>query len=93
MEGIVPPALSTNGARSLMQQLCTAADLDIDGEYLKPHGGRRSLGSQLYAADPVLAQESLRHKSIETTHAAYREQQAEQRREQIESVLEETDHE
>ena len=46
---ITPPALSKNGARSLMNRLCEAADVDIDGEYLKPHGGRRGLGSDLYA--------------------------------------------
>lgn len=46
---IAPPALSKNGARSLMNRLCEAADVDIDGEYLKPHGGRRGLGSDLYA--------------------------------------------
>lgn len=27
-----------------MKRLCDAADLDGDGEYLKPHGGRRRSG-------------------------------------------------
>jgi hypothetical protein len=85
--GIAPPALSKNGARSLMKRLCDAADLDIDGEYLKPHGGRRGLGSDLYAQDAELAQELLRHESIETTHESYREQNVAERRERLERAL------
>jgi len=87
--GIAPPALSKNGARSLMKRLCDAADLDIDGEYLKPHGGRRGLGSDLYAQDAELAQELLRHESIETTHKSYREQNVAERRERLEQALDE----
>jgi integrase len=87
--GIAPPALSKNGARSLMRRLCDAADLDIDGEYLKPHGGRRGLGSDLYAQDAELAQELLRHESIETTHESYREQNVAERRERLERALDE----
>jgi integrase len=87
--GIAPPALSKNGARSLMKRLCDAADLDIDGEYLKPHGGRRGLGSDLYAQDAELAQELLRHESIETTHESYREQNVAERRERLERALDE----
>ena len=85
--GIAPPALSKNGARSLMRRLCEAADVDVDGEYLKPHGGRRGLGSELYAEDAELAQELLRHESIETTHESYREQNVVERRERLEDVL------
>ena len=85
--GIAPPALSKSGARSLMKRLCDAADLDIDGEYLKPHGGRRGLGSDLYAQDAELAQELLRHESIETTHESYREQNVAERRERLEQAL------
>jgi len=87
--GIAPPALSKNGARSLMKRVCDAADLDIDGEYLKPHGGRRGLGSDLYAQDAELAQELLRHESIETTHESYREQNVAERRERLERALDE----
>jgi integrase len=85
--GIAPPALSTNGGRSLMERLCSAADLDVDGEYLKPHGGRRGLGSDLYARDAELAQELLRHESIETTHESYREQNVLERRARLERAL------
>ena len=41
---VVPPAITTDGARSIMKRLSEAAGLDIDGEYLKPHGARRGLG-------------------------------------------------
>jgi len=86
---IPPPALSKNGARTVMKRLCESADVEIDGEYLKPHGGRRGLGSDLYAQDAELAQETLRHESIETTHESYREQNVIERRERLEQVLDE----
>jgi integrase len=86
---LVPPALSKNGARTLMKRICEAANLEIDGEYLKPHGGRRGLGSDLYAEDAELAQELLRHESIETTHESYREQNVVERRERLEQALDE----
>ncbi|WP_245903127.1 hypothetical protein [Salinigranum rubrum] len=84
---ITPPALSKNGAQSLMKRLCNAADIDIDREYLKPHGGRRGLGSDPYAQNAELARELLRHESIETTHKSYREQNVIERRERLERAL------
>ncbi|MEZ3117708.1 tyrosine-type recombinase/integrase [Halobaculum sp. MBLA0147] len=84
---VPPPAISTNGARSLMRRLCEAAEVFIDGEYLKPHGGRRGLGSEVYAEDAELAQELLRHESIETTHQAYREERVAETRERVQDVL------
>lgn len=77
--GLVPPAVSTNAGRNVMERLSEAANLDVDGEYLKPHGGRRTLDDELYEKDPVTSQETLRHKSIETTHAAIRDKQAAKR--------------
>lgn len=88
---IAPGALSVRSARSVMRRLCSAAEIDIDGEYLKPHGGRRGLGNRLYEEQAELAQETLRHQSIETTHRAYREQQSEKRREKVDDVLNEAD--
>jgi integrase len=84
---IAPPALTTEGARTLLKRLCKEADVDIDGDYLKPHGGRRGLGDELYgevAAES--AQEVLRHKSIETTHASYRDRHPEDLAADIEKV-------
>ena len=69
---VPPPSLSKNGGRRVMQRLCDEANLEIDGEYLKPHGGRRGLGHELYAGGKSeYAQQALRHQSIETTHDAY----------------------
>jgi integrase len=70
---IVPPALTTNGGRTVMQRVCEAAEIDLDGDhdYLTPHGGRRGAGDVLYREDPVLAQTALRHRSIETTKDSY----------------------
>lgn len=86
-EGIAPPALTTEGARSLLRRLCDEAGVDVDGEYLKPHGGRRALGNALYRdVSPASAQEVLRHQSVETTHASYREVRAEELSEDIEKV-------
>jgi integrase len=61
--------------------------LEVDGEYLKPHGGRRGLGHELYGEQAELAQEMLRHKDIGTTHESYREVRAADRKQQAENVL------
>ena len=69
----VPPALTTNGGRTVMRRVCEEAKITLDGEhdYLTPHGGRRGAGDVLYREDPVLAQTALRHRSIETTKDSY----------------------
>ncbi|RKD97394.1 tyrosine-type recombinase/integrase [Halopiger aswanensis] len=33
---IAPPAITTEGARSVLKRLCSAAGIDVDGEYLTP---------------------------------------------------------
>jgi hypothetical protein len=53
--GIAPPALSKNGAWSLTKRLCETAGIATGGEYVKLHGGRRGLGSDLYAQDAELS--------------------------------------
>lgn len=85
--GVAPPSLSKNGARSLLKRLCDEANIEIDGEYLKPHGGRRGIGHELYETSAELAQDQLRHESIETTHESYREQNVVERRSQLEDAL------
>jgi integrase len=69
----IPPALTTNGGRTVMRRVCEEAEISLDGEYdyLTPHGGRRGAGDVLYREDPVLAQTALRHRSIETTKDSY----------------------
>ena len=85
---VVPPALSTNGARNLVKRLCANADLDVDGDYLKPHGARRGLGHELYAnGHAELAQSALRHASIETTHESYSDIHAAETARQVDDVL------
>lgn len=37
---IAPPAITTEGARSVLKRLCAAADVDVDGDYLTPRGVR-----------------------------------------------------
>lgn len=86
--GIVPPALTTNGARNVMKRLCERAGLEIDGEYLKPHGARRGLGHELYAnGHAELAQSALRHASIETTHESYSDIQAAETAQRVDDLL------
>ncbi|MFC7043933.1 tyrosine-type recombinase/integrase [Halonotius sp. GCM10025705] len=70
--GATPPALSTNGGRKVMKRICEDADLEIDGEYLKPHGGRRGAGETLYRElDAAAAQRALRHNDPATTSKMY----------------------
>jgi integrase len=77
--GISPRAMSLQATRKMMKKRCDTLEVDIDGEYLKPHGGRRGLGHELYAEQAELAQEMLRHENIGTTHESYREVRAEER--------------
>ena len=49
-EGIHPPSITTDGARSILQRLSDAAKIDIEHpkhDYLAPHGGRRGMGEIL----------------------------------------------
>jgi hypothetical protein len=52
-EDIHPPSITTDGARSMLQRLTEAAEIDIDHpkhDYLAPHGGRRGMGEVLVRA-------------------------------------------
>jgi integrase len=69
----VPPAVTVDGVRRTLASLCEDADYQFN-ETLKPHGARRGLGDQLYQEQAELAQDALRHRSIETTHEAYSEE-------------------
>lgn len=69
--GVTPPALTVDGARSLVKRLSLEAGVLEDDEPLSLHGARRGLGETLYRQSPVAAQEQLRHKSIETTKDSY----------------------
>lgn len=84
---VVPPAITVRGARSLMKRLCEQAEIDVGGEYLKPHGARRGLGDLLYRESAELAQSALRHDSIRTTHDAYSHIDASETADAVENVL------
>lgn len=84
---VAPPSLSTNGGRTVLRRLSEESGVTEDGEHLKPHGARRGLGDALYDESAELAQEMLRHQSIETTHGAYRERDTERTRTAAEKAL------
>lgn len=50
--GIDPRAISVQATRNLMQKHCETAGIDVDGEYLKPHGGDGDLGTNATANRP-----------------------------------------
>lgn len=87
---IVPPSITTDGARSIMKRLSQEADLDVDGEYLKPHGARRGLGDQLYRVNPALAQQALRHKDLQTTHEKYSDIRASEISTAVDNILDDS---
>lgn len=68
-----PPSLGTDGVRRILKRLCADSQYEFT-EPLKPHGARRGLGDTLYQEQAELAQDALRHKSIETTHESYSEE-------------------
>ena len=73
---IVPPAITTTDARSVMKRLCEAANIDVltppEGPgYLQLHGARRGIGDTFYRMDRGTAQDLLRHQSLETTKGHY----------------------
>ena len=48
---IVPSALTTDGARSVLKWLTEAAGIDVDEGYLQPHGARRGMIGEVYKRD------------------------------------------
>jgi len=81
------PAITTNGARSVLKRLCDAAEVEVES-YLKPHGGRRAAGHALYQqASAEDAQELLRHQSVETTHRAYTDERTAETRDVLDEVF------
>lgn len=87
---LVPPSLSKNGARSVVERLCEEAGVTVDGEPLKLHGARRGLGHELYRKGHAeLAQTALRHSSIEVTHDSYADIKAGETADRVGEVLDE----
>jgi integrase len=85
---VTPPSISVNTARNVLERLCLESGIRQGGEILKPHGARRGLGDQIYhEASPQDAQSLLRHKSIETTHRHYEQDDTERTRTALDGVL------
>lgn len=72
---LVPPALTTNGGRSVLERLTDRAGIDLDDDphdYLTLHGGRRGVGEAYYRkAGHSAAQRTLRHADPGTTSEMY----------------------
>lgn len=89
-EGVAPPALTTDGGRSVLRRLTEEADVALpDGaDYLEPHGARRGIGEELYRIDRGLAQDLLRHEEPSTTRDHYQHIDAAERTREIDAELE-----
>jgi len=90
---VAPPALTTEGARSLMRRLTDAAGIDVDHEagYLTLHGARRGLGDTIYRRDRGQAQDVLRHQSLSTTRDAYQHVDAEEQADRLSGLLDDVE--
>lgn len=87
--GVVPPSLSANGSRSVLKRLCNGAEIDVDGEYLKPHGARRGVGEAIYREHgAAAAQRVLRHADPRTTSQMYAHIEASELAEETTEVFE-----
>ncbi|QLG48415.1 tyrosine-type recombinase/integrase [Natrinema halophilum] len=62
---IAPPAITTEGARSVLKRLCEGAGVDVDGDYLTPRGVRRNQGSDPYRQEASASKPTLRASVIE----------------------------
>lgn len=87
--GVVPPSLSVNGGRSVLKRLCDDAEIDVDGDYLKPHGARRGVGEAVYREHgAAAAQRVLRHADPRTTSQMYAHIEASELAEETAEVFE-----
>lgn len=71
---LIPPALTTEGARHLLQKFTEAVGIEVSGDkdYLTLHGARRGVGEQYYREEsPAAAQRALRHDDPRTTSEMY----------------------
>ncbi|AFO56592.1 site-specific integrase [Natrinema sp. J7-2] len=61
---IAPPAITTEGARSILKRLCEAAVVDVDGNYLTPRGVRRE-HDDVYRREATASKPTLRASVLE----------------------------
>ncbi|MDF9746037.1 tyrosine-type recombinase/integrase [Natrinema salsiterrestre] len=57
---IAPPAITTEGARSVLKRLCEAAVVDVDGNYLTPRGIRQAQEGSAYRREATASKATLR---------------------------------
>jgi len=80
------PSITTQSARNILADLCEWSEYEFE-DPLKPHGARRGLGREIYRENPQLAQDVLRHKSIETTHEGYAQEAAKRTRDEANDII------
>jgi len=80
------PSITTQSARNILADLCEWSDYEFE-DPLKPHGARRGLGREIYRESPQVAQDVLRHKSIETTHEGYAQEAAKRTRDEANDII------
>jgi integrase len=86
---VIPPALTTDGARSRLQSLTEAAGIDVDEGYLQPHGARRGMVGEVFRRDRGEAQDLARHTDMSVTEDAYRHLDVEEQRDRLNALVEE----
>ncbi|WP_247004793.1 tyrosine-type recombinase/integrase [Halosolutus gelatinilyticus] len=57
---IAPPAITTEGARSVLRRLCEEADIDVEGGYLTPSGVRAEPDEHRYRREASPSKPTLR---------------------------------
>ena len=62
---IAPPAITTEGARSVLRRLCEDAGIDVDGNYLTPRGVRRNRSTESYRREATASKPTLRASVLE----------------------------
>ncbi|SEP75781.1 tyrosine-type recombinase/integrase [Natrinema salaciae] len=71
---IAPPAITTEGARSVLKRLCEGAGVDIDGDYLTPRGVRRERDTDAYRREATASKPTLRASVLEQSIVVSEEQ-------------------
>lgn len=91
--GVTPPAITTDGVRARLRELCEAAGIDVDDQhgYLVPHGARRGAIGEVYKRDRGDAQDLGRHADLATTRAAYSHLEVEEQRDRLDDHFEAID--
>lgn len=71
---IAPPAITTEGARSVLKRLCDEAGLDVDGDYLTPRGVRADPDGEGFRREATSSKPALRTSVGERSIAVPEEQ-------------------